>query len=280
MKPGVGVVALAGFACLGVYLFVSAPPPLPDGSQQAESGCARPVAQLFDSVNAINQAARDVYTKDIVGPGLKAGLKFDENWQEPGVEAGPLPALFLRLTAAKLEAMPLRLGLYLGSDAPINQSNLFDEVQLAQFTALKESREPIFFAQEGFGQIAMYPDIAAVTPCVSCHNDHSDSPKVDWKLNDVMGATTWLYPEDSVGAAQYLEAIEATYHAVELAYGDYLNKVQNFGQPLTPGANWPGAQLRQVPDKAHFMTRVRQEAGPKLATGLLQTLKGAGPCKE
>lgn len=280
MKPGVGVVVLAGFVCLGVYLFVSAPPPLPDGSQQAESGCARPVAQLFDSVNAINQAARDVYTKDIVGPGLKAGLKFDENWQEPGVEAGPLPALFLRLTAAKLEAMPLRLGLYLGSDAPINQSNLFDEVQLAQFTALKESREPIFFAQEGFGQIAMYPDIAAVAPCVSCHNDHSDSPKVDWKLNDVMGATTWLYPEDSVGAAQYLEAIEATYHAVELAYGDYLNKVQNFGQPLTPGVNWPGAQLRQVPDKAHFMARVRQEAGPKLATGLLQTLKESGPCKE
>lgn len=274
---------MAGLGCLGIYLFVSAPAPLPEGDARMQAGCLRPVGRLFDSVNAINQAARDVYTRDIVGPGLKLGLKFDEDWQQPGVEAGPLPALFLRLTAAKLEAMPIRLGLYLGSDAPINKSNLFDAGQLQQFITLKDSRQPVFAEQEGYGQIAMYPDIAAAAPCVSCHNDHRDSPKVDWKLNDVMGATTWIYPDEQVASDHYIAAVEATYQAVALAYGDYLAKVQRFATPLQPGTDWPVVDQGRVvvPDMDTFMQRVRQTAGPALAAGLLplsDTRQGDAPC--
>ena len=34
---------------------------------------------------------------------------------------------------------------------------------------------------------AVYPDKAVAEACVSCHNHHKDTPKRDFKLDDVMG---------------------------------------------------------------------------------------------
>lgn len=272
---------LAGFVCLAIYLFVSAPPPLADGAGAPPQACTHPVEQMFATVNALNQAARDVYTKDIVGAGLKAGLAFGEDWQEPGVEKGPLPALFLRLTAAKLEARPVRLGLFLGSDAPINASNLFEGVQAAQFSQVKSDRNPVFSQQTGYGQIAMYPDIAAVAPCVTCHNDHADSPKTDWQLGDVMGATTWIYPEDFLTSEDYFDALSSTYAAIGDAYSDYLKRAETFDPPVTIGPNWPVDAARNLPDVTVFLARVRQAAGALALNGILTptaTIEGEPRC--
>jgi hypothetical protein len=105
---------------------------------------------------------------------------------------------------------------------------------------------------------------------------------VDWKLNDVMGATTWLYPQADVPAEEYLEAVEATFHAVALAYGDYLDKAQGFATPVRFGDAWPVAGQAQLvlPDRAHFLTRVRKEAAAALAVGLLPDQNGDAPCTE
>ena len=35
---------------------------------------------------------------------------------------------------------------------------------------------------------AVYADLAVTQACIGCHNAHPDSPKRDFKLNDVMGA--------------------------------------------------------------------------------------------
>ena len=104
------------FTSLSIYLFVTAPPPLPD-REAAERKI--PVAVLFTLVAAEQDAARTLYTREIVGKGLKAGFAFDENWRDEGIDAGPLPALFLRETAAGLETRPERLSLFLGSSFPI-----------------------------------------------------------------------------------------------------------------------------------------------------------------
>ena len=37
--------------------------------------------------------------------------------------------------------------------------------------------------------------------CVTCHNTHPDSPKKDWKLNDVRGALEVVVPVDRQVAA-------------------------------------------------------------------------------
>ena len=34
--------------------------------------------------------------------------------------------------------------------------------------------------------------------CVSCHNTHPDSPRIDWKLGDVRGVLEIIRPLDSI----------------------------------------------------------------------------------
>src|SRR5689334_8532066 len=119
--------ALVGLTLLvllaGIYLFVSAPMPLPDGtSASTQEIAARDLLEICAAENAV---VRELYTKSIVEAGLKAGLKFDEKWQDAKIAAGPLPALFLRETAKSLAKGPSRLGLFLGSDAPVNKANEF-----------------------------------------------------------------------------------------------------------------------------------------------------------
>ena len=41
---------------------------------------------------------------------------------------------------------------------------------------------------------AVYPDIAVSKACVTCHNDHLDSPKKDFKIGDTMGGLVIRIP--------------------------------------------------------------------------------------
>jgi len=99
-------ITLFSLVCLGIYLFVSAPPPLSDQKNQQAT---IPVEQMFTLLQAENAAARLIWTKEIVGEGKKMGLKFDEHWRDADLEAGPLPALFLRETAKSMEKSPVRI---------------------------------------------------------------------------------------------------------------------------------------------------------------------------
>lgn len=268
------IIALGSFSCLALYLFVTAPPPLPLEAGRAEGARMLPVARLFDAVNAINDAARRTYTARVVGPGGQAGLKFGEDWAEPGVEKGPLPALFLRLAAARMETKPPPLGLYLGSDAPINASNLFTGAQAAAFARLRENQAPVFSTSEREDQVGMYPDYASAQPCVTCHNEHPDSPRKDWVLNEVMGATTWTFPDASLSSARALEVTEAFYRAVEEAYQAYLDKAAGFATPVPVGPIWPDKAARVLPDAATFMAEVRAGAGAVVLEALILTEEG------
>jgi hypothetical protein len=58
------VVLVLVLICLGIYLFVSAPPPLQD---ERAAGPTIPVEQLFAVVEADNDAVRFLWTRDIVG---------------------------------------------------------------------------------------------------------------------------------------------------------------------------------------------------------------------
>ena len=227
------------------------------------------VANLFNAMNTINDTARRIYTSDIVGAGKKAGLSFGEDWAEPGIEKGPLPALFLRLVANRMETKPPPLGLYLGSDQPINKSNLFDDLQAEAFEELKVTISSVFMQTVDSGYVAMYPDIASAEPCVSCHNEHPDSPKSDWKLNDVMGATTWTYPKQFLGAGEYLEITDSFYSAVSEAYQSYLDKAAGFERPISPGVQWPDKNAMVLPNTETFMSMVRAESAEQVLKNLV-----------
>lgn len=257
------------FISLIVYLFATAPPELPDVEQNMEQQRPIDVANLFNAMNAINDTARRIYTAKIVGGGKKAGLDFGEDWAEPGVDKGPLPALFLRLVASRMETKPPQLGLYLGSDQPINKSNLFSGKQAQAFAQVKDLQAAVFLKSEDTHFVAMYPDVASAQPCVSCHNEHPDSPKDNWQLHDVMGATTWTYPHAQLGAGEYLEVTEAFYASVQEAYQSYLDKVSEFDQPVPVGLNWPERGTRELPDADTFMQVVRLESAASVLDDLV-----------
>lgn len=263
-------ILLAGFlSCIAIWLVVTAPPELPDTDQVAVTQRSLDVKSMFNAVNAVNDAARTIYTARVVGPGLKAGLKFGEDWSEPGVDKGPLPALFLRLVAGRMETKPPRLGLYLGSDAPINKSNLFSAEQAVAYEEVKASRAPVFSTSATAGEIAMYPDIAGAGPCVSCHNDHADSPKTDWEINDVMGATTWTYPKAILHPDEYLVTADAFMASVAEAYDLYLDKARGFENPPVIGPDWPKADNAVLPDLDTFMAAVREQAAETVMNELI-----------
>ncbi|MEM6277655.1 MAG: hypothetical protein AAF714_11990, partial [Pseudomonadota bacterium] len=62
--------SLAGlFTLVAIWLFATAPPELPDQAVSVASARSLEVERMFNSVNAINDAARTIYTGKIVGPG-------------------------------------------------------------------------------------------------------------------------------------------------------------------------------------------------------------------
>lgn len=264
-KPGFILSALA-LICLSVFLFVTAPPPLPD---RTESGPRISAERALTILNAENARVRAIYTRDIVGAGLKVGLKFDERWREDGVQAGPLPALFLRETSRRLERRPVALGLFLGSKYPIASANRFTGDQARYFEAMEASGEPAFFHSADTDRYtAMFPDPAGVQACVSCHNKHPGSPKTDWRLNDIMGATTWSLPSETVSPSELLELIDALRGSVSEAYATYLDKARLFDNPPPIGDSWPAAGYA-LPTQEAFMARVRRECDSVTMDALL-----------
>ncbi len=254
-----------------VYLFVNAPPPLPTGDQESP-GKQISSYQLFELVQHENAVVRKLWTQKIVGAGKKLGLKFSEDWEEPDVEAGPLPALFLRATASRLEKNKVPLSLFLGSDAPINQANEFDARQTEKFQKIKQDQQPqLFYSEDIERYTGMFPDIASVEACVKCHNDHKESPKKDWKILDVMGATTWLYPKAQLSLEEALEVIKVLRAQFRAVYESYLKKAEAFSKPPQVGEKWPD-EGSYLPSSDVFMAVFEKEASNYTMNRLFEML--------
>lgn len=266
MKNKRFIVTVIVFLMLIVYLFVTAPPPLHD---KKTFGMQLPIEFVLRLADEENKIVRSLYTKEILQAGKKIGIKFDEDWQNKSVTAGLLPAQFLRETAMYLEKSPVRLGLYLGSDYPINKANLLEDLQLDKFNKIKHDRSEEFFKidlEETF--VFMSPDVAVVTACVSCHNKHSQSPKTDWKLNDVMGATTWLYPEKTISLNDALNMLSELRNGFKFSYQYFLNEVKQMPKSYLISNKWP-REGNFVPTVDVFMEEVSKRASHSTFNKLL-----------
>jgi hypothetical protein len=105
----------------------------------------------------------------------------------------------------------------------------------------------------------MFADIAVAEPCIKCHNNHKDSPKTDWKLNDVMGATTWTYPSEMVSFTELMTILHTLRAAFRDAYSVLLKKATNFKQPPVIGDKWPREGF-YLPSLEEFSRVVEQRA--------------------
>lgn len=252
-----------------VYLFATAPAALESGPSAKKTMSTQEALTLLALENDIT---RTLFTKEIVGKGKAQGLKFDEDWADQDVIAGPLPALFLRGVAGELAASDVPLGLFLGSDFPIESSNGFKEgQQMDEFKAMRQDFLPKHFVDETTGEyVSMFPDFASAAPCVSCHNEHERSSKSDWKLGDLMGATTWSYPSDSVTTDEFLAMLGEYRKGVEVVWGQYLAELEQLGSEEQPqiGNNWPSEGLF-IPGHVAFRDSIDRMANGSLFLDLL-----------
>jgi len=253
---------IAGFFI--VYAFVSAPPPL-DEKRHVKSVSIRRVLEIM---NQENQLVRSLYTKEIVGPSKKQGIRFDENWADEDINAGILPAQFLRETARYLERSPVPLGLFLGSDYAINRANGFEGEQLKTFQNMRNSKSEKYFFDKGMERyVYMFPDVAVAPACISCHNNHPNSPKKNWVLGDMMGATTWTYPDQDIEVEDVLLMISSLRQGFRSAYEITLKESAAMDNPPVIGTKWPKGG-RFLPSADVFMDELSKRASTKTLISL------------
>lgn len=245
--------------------------PMEGSSETTSEAALFPVDKVLAIVAKENDVARTLYTKGIVGPGKKQGIKFDEDWRKDDVEAGPLPALFLRGISSDIQKGDVPLGLFLGSDFPINAANKFEGKQANLFAEIKSDSKPKFFYDEASSlHTAMFPDFAAAAPCVTCHNEHAETTKSDWVLGDIMGATTWTYPKEMLTFSEVQGVINAYRKGIVNTLGAYVSEIEGFKNSPKPeiGDKWPSEGL-YIPSPEAFLDSVKVLASTETLNGLL-----------
>jgi hypothetical protein len=142
-------------------------------------------------LHAVIEAARTNYAENIVNRLQDQDVVHaTEHWkQEKGL---PLPAQFLMDNGRLVAQKDLRLSYRLASLTPIyvwNGPNTDLERRGLEAIAKNPDRPFTGYIKTGKGRFfkAVYADRAVSQSCVSCHNSHPNSPRRDFKLDDVMG---------------------------------------------------------------------------------------------
>lgn len=161
------------------------------GSEKVVSTGIAP-ATLTDNMFAIMKADRTTYTKLIIQRLAKKEkvIKASEHWEDE--KALVLPAQMFRHASEIIGEQDLGFTYSLQSIWPINKQNAPKTPMEKQgLEYLNDNPGENFYGEESLGGTtyftAVYPDVAVADACVSCHNDHKDTPKTDFKIGDTMG---------------------------------------------------------------------------------------------
>lgn len=187
-----GVLVLGG---VGVSVAGTAAP------SNSSVGVTIPVEKVADYIHAVIEADRQNYTTHVVERmQAKNIVVASENWAEKNTL--PLPAQFLMESDRLIEKkMAVGIRYRLISLWPINKQHgaVTEFEKSALGVLLTNPARP----QTGFVDIggrryyqAVYADVAGSQACLGCHNAHPDSPKRNFKLNDVMGGIVISIPAD------------------------------------------------------------------------------------
>lgn len=188
------------FAYGGVLgmLVVAAMGQLSAESKQANTPIGIPPETVAAYVHAVIQADRTTYTTQIVERMQMRGIVVaSENWEQRGTL--PLPVQFLNESARLVAENQKGVSFRLISLWPINQrngpANDFEREGLQEIRTHGDSPHTGIITKGGQRYFqAVFADRAISQSCVGCHNAHPESPKTDFKLNDVMGGVVITLP--------------------------------------------------------------------------------------
>lgn len=165
-----------------------------------------PVKAMADALHLVMDSDRTVYTRKIVNRLVKKEkvIKASEHFEDD--KALVLPAQMFRFGAEMVkqrsEALPdVNFSYSLQSLWPINKQNApKTDAEKEGLKFVAENKGKNYYTEEVLGGqkyfTAVYADTGVAPVCVSCHNDHKDSPKTDFKIGDVMGGVVIRIPVD------------------------------------------------------------------------------------
>ena len=152
---------------------------------------------VTDYLHAVIEADRSFYTQEVVER-MESMLivSASEEWRKD--HQLPLPAQFILESSQGLQVSGKPFHYRLLSPWPINARNIpltdADRQALTRVVEKGEVVENQIRKNDTLYFQAIYPDRAISRACVNCHNSHNQSPKRDFRLNDVMGGLEILIP--------------------------------------------------------------------------------------
>lgn len=173
------------------------------GCSAKEEEAAKPAGidpQTFsDSLFAVMSSDRAVYTQKVVNrlQNDEKVIKASEHFEDD--KALPLPAQMFRFGSEMVAEKTDKFSYQLLSLWPINKQNSpKTEVEKTGLEYITANPGKNYYADEELGGkkyfTAVYADKAVAPACVTCHNDHKDTPKKDFKIGDTMGGVVIRVP--------------------------------------------------------------------------------------
>jgi hypothetical protein len=154
---------------------------------------------MADALHAVMEADRTVYTRMVVNrlQNEEKVIKATEHFKDD--KTLPLPAQMFRFGAEAVEEKKMPFSYSLLSLWPVNKQNLpKTAVEKKGLEAVAKEPTKPFYGEETLGKTkyftAVYADRAVAPACVTCHNDHKDSPKTDFKIGQTMGGVVIRIP--------------------------------------------------------------------------------------
>jgi hypothetical protein len=155
---------------------------------------------MADALYAVMSADREVYAREVVDR-LEYQERLMKATQHYKDDKGlPLPAQMFRMGSELSHKMNGTFSYSLLSAWPINKLNgPSTEIERQGLRTVAETGKSFYTEETLAGKryfTAFYPDKAVVDACATCHNNHADSPRKDFKVGDVLGGVVVRVPID------------------------------------------------------------------------------------
>ena len=168
------------------------------GTKEASGEACVDPKLVADYVHAIIEADRTLYASLVVERMQHHGkAQASQDWDRK--DQLPLPAQMLQLAGLEVEEKGTGLKYRLASLRPVEEANgPATEFERTGLQAVADDPSAVYTSTtrraEGPYFKAIYADRAVSQACVTCHNEHPNSPRRNYKLNDVMGGVIVSFP--------------------------------------------------------------------------------------
>jgi len=235
-----------------------------------------------DSVFQVIKAHRTSYAKFIINRLVNEEkvIKASEHWKD---EKGALllPAQMFRETATILQDSGSDISFSLLSLVPINKQNSpKTDIEQKGLEYVNANPDKSFYGEEKLGPTtyftAVYPDNAVSIACVSCHNNHKDSPKKDFKINENMGGVVIRIPLNASSSGQinmenYANSVSSVIKAHRTSYAKFIiNRLVNEEKAIKASEHWKDDKALLLPAQMFRETAtILQDSGSNISFSLL-----------